>query len=501
MVINSALVCSIIGALAAYLAYQRFAIFNDWLRPLVARKENKRFEIILSAALIALSSIVGLSLPLTVFSGIVLIHAILLLTDLVGISLPAPSKKISSFFCGFIVIVLGAFLGYVAHEFTSQIQGLIQEYQKSVFINALKEMSEKFYYVILILPIVMIAKRYGLFVGLLALIIPLLLFVCPVPGFIIAEIKANFGEQVNVQQWIPMLSLVVGFLLYWILLVQENKFIDAYDHKKFQYVGNNKVIAFLSQKITNFRRVARIRRIKAGQLPGYKDMGQSYGIQKNEPLNFSFVLNSILFCVLGGVISIAINQEFIAPDPFYIVLISSGNYLLTAFYLILRAIAFFVLIAGTVVASKIFPTTGLTLVYLPGLLLKLTFFTPLMQILLSFILGAVIIALETGFTVGVFNKIKSNPNVLRLFQNFGSDMQDSLVDAISVTFITGSLIIAPQIVPGNERFGIAAVTGFYTIALTCYNISNSRWRLIQKMTVGPAAIFFTILFAKLLGVI
>src|SRR5699024_6218854 len=81
----------LIGAIAAILANQNIAVFNDGLRPIVSEHiegtVNPR-ELGLTAFAMSFALEIGFGMPFTLSASIILIHSILLGTGMIGLVTP-----------------------------------------------------------------------------------------------------------------------------------------------------------------------------------------------------------------------------------------------------------------------------------------------------------------------------------------------------------------------------------------------------------------------------
>src|SRR5699024_7920958 len=81
----------LIGAIAAILANQNIAVFNDGLRPIVSEHIEgnlNRRELGLTAFAMSFGLVIGFGIPFTLSASIILIHSILLGTDIIGLVTP-----------------------------------------------------------------------------------------------------------------------------------------------------------------------------------------------------------------------------------------------------------------------------------------------------------------------------------------------------------------------------------------------------------------------------
>src|SRR5690625_1589557 len=79
------------GAIAAILANQNIAVFNDGLRPIVSEHIEgnlNRRELGLTAFAMSFGLVIGFGIPFTLSASIILIHSILLGTDIIGLVTP-----------------------------------------------------------------------------------------------------------------------------------------------------------------------------------------------------------------------------------------------------------------------------------------------------------------------------------------------------------------------------------------------------------------------------
>src|SRR5690625_4053126 len=81
----------LIGAVAAVLANQNIAVFNDGLRPIVSEHVEgnlTRRELGITAFAMSFGLVIGFGIPFTLSASIILVHSILLGTDIIGLMTP-----------------------------------------------------------------------------------------------------------------------------------------------------------------------------------------------------------------------------------------------------------------------------------------------------------------------------------------------------------------------------------------------------------------------------
>lgn len=299
-------VAALMGGLAAYLAQQGIAVFNDGLRPILPEfleGRMKRRELALTSFALSFGLVIGFGIPFSLTSQLILIHSIFLATDIIGTS--SPNKWLAA--------GLGAAWGVLL---TIGLQAVVDAFALLPvnFLDALGQVSSPIVSAFAVFPALAVALHHGWQKGAITLAIQLLVRQLVVRFNPIAIGSANINLNVEGT------ALVVGMILLLIFAAREKADVSA----------ETSLAAVFSD---------RVKRIKQ---------------------------NALVLSVMGALVAAAANLGVVAGDPISLSLAAEGNLLDAGIAALARGIGFVPLVATTAVATGVYGPVGMTFVFAVG---------------------------------------------------------------------------------------------------------------------------------------
>ena len=157
----------LIGAVAAVLANQNIAVFNDGLRPIVSEHVQgnlKRRDLGLTAFAMSFGLVIGFGIPFTITASIILVHSILLGTDIIG--LVAPKNKWGSTCCSHI----GGLYGW---GLLAGLEGFVKlfDYLPVNFLDAMGQVGTPVVVTFMAFPALAVAMQFSIRKGILTFVV------------------------------------------------------------------------------------------------------------------------------------------------------------------------------------------------------------------------------------------------------------------------------------------------------------------------------------------
>ncbi|EEP0997552.1 transporter [Salmonella enterica] len=156
------LIFALLGGYATFLSNKAIAVYHDGLRPIMPEFMNgnmSRKELAGVSFAISIGFITGFALPISIASGIIVIHIILLATDFIGVSIG--NTKIS--------VIIGTIYGGVI---TLVLDFVIKSFQYLPvnFLDALSAVGMPVIYAFVAFPAVAVAYQFSVKKGILTLL-------------------------------------------------------------------------------------------------------------------------------------------------------------------------------------------------------------------------------------------------------------------------------------------------------------------------------------------
>ena len=360
----------LIGALAAILANQGIAVFNDGFRAIVPQylegKINRK-ELALMSFAISFGLVIGFGIPTSIAATIILIHCILLSTDIIG-SWCTDDKK------G--MILAGVIGGAYGIGILVGLESVVKlfEHLPYNFLNDLGSVSTYVMVAFAIFPAIAVAYQHGLKKGCITGVITVMAY------FLIKR----FGIITVGENAITLNSEGVSMLIGTITML-----IFAAQVKTQGGNANENLTLVFSEKL------ARIRK------------------------------NWFLLAIMGGLVAAGTSLSIVAGDPISLALLADGAYNEAAMAALTRAIGFVPLVFTTAIVTGVYGTCGCTFVFVAGLLLH-------GNPVVAFVVGVVIIIAEL-LLINVFAKgMDRFPGVKEMGEHIRTAMNKVLETALTV---------------------------------------------------------------------
>lgn len=395
---------ALIGGLAAMMANQGVAVFNDGFRPVLTQYFNKeitRRELAAMSFAISFGLVIGFGIPTSLAGNVLLGHSILLATDIIG-TFCSDSKK------GMILSgALGALYGALIVFGLDKIVELFALLPYN-FTNQLGDISKYITGAFAIFPAAGVALQHGFKKGFITALITVLVYflVKKFGTFAVGTASVSLSAE-----GIAMLAGMIMMIYYATTLKVEEK---STIHEDLAEGFENNVI-----------------RIKKNIIP---------------------------MAILGGLIALAASNHWMAGDPTSLALISEGNIGDAALAALARAIGFIPLVFTTSIVTGVYGAAGCTFIYAAGFMLS-------GNPILSFIAGAMIIILEI-FLINSFAKLMDRfPGVKDMGEYIRTSMNKVLEIAILAGSIlaTENMLASAS---GLSGVGAMTIIGAYIINKT-----------------------------------
>ncbi|MGL5955669.1 MAG: YhfT family protein [Brevinema sp.] len=292
------LVFGLLGGYASFLAQRSIAVYHDGLRPIMPEFLNGRMnrkELAGITFAISIGFITGFAMPITLATGIIVIHIILLTADIIGVSSnnSIMATVIGCLYGAFVAVALDALI----NSFT---------YLPVNFLDALSSVGEPIIAAFVAFPALTVGYQHGKVKGIITLGISFL-------GRIVVE---AINPIVIAGNEVALSPEGVAMLLGMIFMI-----IFATTQKKIKENNNGSSLLFTEN----------VQRIKK---------------------------NIFYLMPAGALIALAANMHWIAGEPIAAALLSKNDIVSAAIVAMAQAIAFLPLIITTSLISGVYATNG-----------------------------------------------------------------------------------------------------------------------------------------------
>lgn len=372
----------LIGAVAAVLANQNIAVFNDGLRPIVSEHIEgnlKRRELGLTAFAMSFGLVIGFGIPFTLSASIILVHSILLGTDIIG--LVTPKNKWGTP----VAALVGGLYGW---GLLAGLEGFVKlfDYLPVNFLEPMGEVGTPVVVTFMAFPALAVAMQFSVRKGVLtfavaALVRQLAVFL-NTGGYL-----AIGGTAITLNQ--EGMALIVGMIFLFTFAIKE----------KATEGGTIDLASVFSEKVKSIRK------------------------------------NVIFFMIIGGLIAGATNLLLMAGDPISLNLLAEGKQTDAGIAAAARAIGFIPLVASTAIATGVYSPVGFTLIFVVGL------FSP--NVWVAVIVGAIVIFGEVTLLSSIARFLDKYPGVRNSGESIRNAMTKLLEVALLIGGANAANAIAP----------------------------------------------------------
>lgn len=418
------LIVALIGALASILANKGVAVFNDGLRPIVPEYLEGRMDkkaIAATSFALGFGLVIGFGIPVSIAASIILIHSILLGTDIIGTW--SPNGKKGMVVAGVVGAVYG--IGIVAGlQFIVNIFKLLP----INFLPQLGQVGTPIVAAFAAFPALVVAYQYGLLKGGLTLVI----------SFLVRQYVQYYGKFKIGSGAVALspegMALLAGMIIMLIFAMNEKVDPNA---------TSVDLTAIFSERVKK--------------------------IKKNLPY----------LAAIGGLIAAATSYGIVAGDPISLNLLAKGQHVEAAMTAFARGIGFIPLVATTAIATGVYGPTGMTFVFVVGLLVK--------NPILAFVLGGVVISAEVMLLDILAKMLDKFPGVRKC----GDNIRTAMSKLLEIALLVGGMMAAQAMAPGLGLFVVAGI----------YVLNQTAKKPIVSMAVGPVGAIFVGILVNVLAVL
>jgi len=372
----------LIGAVAAVLANQNIAVFNDGLRPIVSEHVEgnlMRRDLGLTAFAMSFGLVIGFGIPFTITASVILVHSILLGTDIIG--LVSPKNKWGTPVAAFI----GGLYGW---GLLAGLEGFVKlfDYLPVNFLEAMGEVGTPVVVTFMAFPALAVAMQFSVRKGVLT--------------FAIAAIVRQLAVFVNTGGYLAISGNVITLNEEGMALIVGMIFLFTYAIKEKTTEGSAIDLASVfGDKVKAIRK------------------------------------NVVFFMIIGGLIAGATNLLLMAGDPISLNLLAEGKQTDAGIAAAARAIGFIPLVASTAIVTGVYSPVGFTLIFVVGL------FSP--NVWIAVIIGAIVIFGEVSLLGSIARFLDKYPGVRNSGENIRNAMTKLLEVALLIGGANAANIIAP----------------------------------------------------------
>lgn len=423
-ILNYVLV-ALMGGVGSILANRGIAVFNDGLRPIMPEYfEGKidRKELAATSFAVSFGLVIGMGIPVSIGTTVLLAHSILLTADIIGTW--TPDSRPGAVTAG----VIGALYGIALMAGLSSIVKLFNMMPFN-FMDALSLMGTPILLAFAAFPALAVASQHGAKKG----------FITFGATFLTYLITAKFaiwkiGNGVTIQLDPTGMSLLVAMILM------------IYFAASIKGTGNSNeglVNVFAS-------RVARIKK------------------------------NWIWLCLMGGIITAAASQLFIAVGVLPQQLLVKGDVSAAIIATVARAIGFVPLVFSTAIVTGVYGMAGTTLIFAIGMLLQ-------GQPLIAFVAGFAWMWVEVQALNATAKGLDKFPGI----RDMGEHIRTALSETIAIALLIGAALAANK---------MAGTVGYFWI-IGLWLINRKMKKPLVDLAVGPIGAIALGILLNLLRVI
>lgn len=371
----------LIGAVAAVLANQNIAVFNDGLRPIVSEHVEgnlKRRELGLTAFAMSFGLVIGFGIPFTLSASIILIHSILLGTDIIGLSTPKNRWGTP------VAAVIGGLYGWAL---LVGLEGFVKlfDYLPVNFMEPMGEVGTPVVVTFMAFPALAVAMQFSVRKGVLT--------------FAVAAIVRQLSVFLNEGEYLAIGDNVIALNQEGMALIVGMIFLFTYAMQEKGEESSIDLASVFSEKVKAIRG------------------------------------NVVFLMVIGALIAGATNLLLMAGDPISLNLLAEGKQTDAGIAAAARAIGFIPLIASTAIATGVYSPVGFTLIFVVGL------FSP--NVWVAVIIGAIVIFGEVYLLSTIARFLDKYPGVRNSGDNIRNAMTRLLEVALLIGGANASNMIAP----------------------------------------------------------
>ena len=379
------IVMAAMGAIAAYLANQNIAVFNDGIRPMYGpflNGEIDRKTLFATSFALSFGLVIGFGLPTSITGRIIIVHAILLACDIIGAMFKEDKKG------RFFAIIAGAVLGILL---IFGMQGVIDLFalMPVQFLGELQSVGSLVVVLFCVFPALAVAYQTNAFTGMIVLAFTMLVRHC-------TALFGNFNfNEINFALNADGMALLFAIIAMVFVAVRTSKKSSVKAAEAFAIFEKN------------------IDRIKK---------------------------NLLLIAVSGGIVAIATTLLLIAEGPASLVLTAEGRYHEAAIVALGRCLGFIPLVMTTAIISGVYSPAGTKAIHVPAILF---INLGIIGLVGSFLIGALIMAIEVLLLGFIARGLDRFPGMKEL----GDNTRTAMSKVLDISLLVGGMMAAHAIAP------------------------------------------------------
>ena len=379
------IVMAAFGGIAAYLANQNIAVFNDGTRPMYQpylNGEIDRKSLFATSFALSFGLVVGFGVPTSIAGRIIIVHTILLACDIIGALFKEDKKGMM------IATAIGAAFGVLLMFGMQGVIDLISLLPID-FLGSLATVGGLIIILFCVFPALAVAYQTNAKNGLIVLALTML----------VKHVTAQFGKftinDVNVVLNADGMALLFSIIAMVFVAIRVSKKSTGSASEAFAVFEKN------------------IDRIKK---------------------------NLLLLAISGGIVALATTLLLVAEGPASLTLTAEGRYNEAAIVALGRCIGFIPLVMTTAIISGVYSPAGTKAVHVPAI-----FFINLgiMGLVGSFVVGALIMAIEVLLLGFIAKGLDRFPGMKEL----GDNTRTAMSKILDISLLVGGMMAANAIAP------------------------------------------------------
>ena len=379
------LVMAAFGGIAAYLANQNIAVFNDGVRPMYGpyiNGEIDRKTLFATSFALSFGLVIGFGFPTSIAGGIIIVHTILLACDIIGAIFKEDKKGM------LLSTVIGAVFGVLIMFIMQGVYSLF-EMMPIPFLNNLSTVGSLIVVLFCVFPALAVAYQTNAKNGMIVLALTML----------VKQVTAVYGKfkigEINVALNADGMALLFAIIAMVFVAIRVSK----------------KTTGSASEAFAVFEK--NIDRIKK---------------------------NIVWLAVAGGIVALATTLLLVAEGPASLTLTAEGRYSEAAIVALGRCIGFIPLVMTTAIISGVYSPAGTKAVHVPAILF---INMGIMGMVGSFVVGALIMVIEVLLLGFIAKGLDRFPGMKEL----GDNTRTAMSKILDIALLVGGMLAANSIAP------------------------------------------------------
>ena len=379
------IVMAALGGIAAYLANQNIAVFNDGVRPMYGpyiNGEIDRKTLFATSFALSFGLVIGFGLPTSIAGKIIIVHTILLACDIIGALFKEDKKGL------FLSTGIGALFGVVL---MFGMQGIINLFAMLPiqFLGHLDKVGGLIVVLFCVFPALAVAYQTNALTGLVVLALTMLVKHIT---FLFGKFKIN---EINVALNSDGMALLFAIVAMVVVAIRASKRTSG---------GVSEAFAVFEKNIDRIKK------------------------------------NLVFIAIAGGVVALATSLLLVAEGPASLTLTAQGRYNEAAIVAAGRCLGFIPLVMTTAIISGVYSPAGTKAVHVPAILL---INAGILGLVGSFVIGALIMTIEVLLLGFIAKGLDRFPGMKEL----GDNTRTAMSKVLDISLLVGGMMAANAIAP------------------------------------------------------